>query len=169
MPAIAIRVWSESDSAESLTALLHRAYAPLGARGWNYTAVDQSVKDTKYRIGLGTCAVALDGGVIVGTVTVRGGPVGRSKCAWYRKAGVAIANQLAVEPAWQGRGLGSQLMAWAEAWAAANGYAEIAIDTAESAAHLVDYYARRGFRRVDDVQWPGKRYRSVVLSRSLSP
>jgi len=44
-----------------------------------------------------------------------------------------------------------------------------AIDTAESAARLVLYYTRRGFRRVDDAQWPGKRYRSVVLSKTLSP
>jgi GNAT superfamily N-acetyltransferase len=163
----AIRLLAAGDSLALLTDLLHRAYAPLGARSLNYTAVDQTVETTAHRVSLGTCAVLTLGERIVGTITVRP-PKADSDCAWYRLPHVAIATQFAVEPEHQGAGLGAQLMDWAEAWARSNGYAEIAVDTAEPAAHLVAYYARRGHRLVDDVQWPGKTYRSVILSKRLS-
>jgi GNAT superfamily N-acetyltransferase len=163
----AIRLLAAGDSLALLTDLLHRAYAPLGARALNFTAADQTVETTAYRVSLGTCAVLTLGERIVGTITVRA-PKHDSDCAWYRLPHVAIANQLAVDPEHQGAGLGAQLMEWAEAWARANGYAEIAVDTAEPATDLVAYYAHRGYRRVDDVQWPGKTYRSVILSKRLS-
>jgi GNAT superfamily N-acetyltransferase len=166
--SISIRVLDRSDSLERLTELLHRAYAPLGARSLNYTAVDQSVADTAQRISRGVCAVATVADAIMGTVTVCGGPFAQSRCAWYREPHVAFAQQFAVEPSYQRRGIGSALMTWAEAWARERGYRELAVDTAEPALDLVAYYERRGHRRVDDVQWPGKRYRSVVLSKSLS-
>ena len=166
MSAVVIRPLRDEDSLEDLTALLHRAYAPLGARALNFTAVDQTVEDTAERIALGTCMVATQEEVIVGTVTVRG-PSDASLCAWYRGPQVAIAQQFAVEPSRQRCGIGARLMAWAEVWARDRGYTELAVDTAEPAAHLVAYYERRGHRRVDDVQWPGKRYRSVILSKAL--
>ena len=52
--AIAIRPLGPHDSVEGLTELLHRAYAALGARGWNYTAVDQTIEVTGKRRG-GRC------------------------------------------------------------------------------------------------------------------
>jgi GNAT superfamily N-acetyltransferase len=163
-----IRPIEKSDSLERLTALLHRAYAPLGARSLNFTAVDQTVEDTRYRISRGVCALALVDDAVVGTVTVCGGPFPQSQCAWYREPRVAFAGQFAVEPSFQRRGIGAELMCWAEAWARDRGYSELAVDTAEPAAHLIAYYERRGHRRVDEVQWPGKRYRSVILSKSLA-
>jgi hypothetical protein len=69
LDGIAIRPLDPHDSIEGLTALLHRAYAPLGAMGLNYTAVDQTPSDTRSRIGKGICFVAVDGGGrLVGTV-----------------------------------------------------------------------------------------------------
>jgi hypothetical protein len=54
---------------EELTALLHRAYADLGAMGLNYTAVDQSAEVTRLRIAGGRGFVAIDrAGRIVGTI-----------------------------------------------------------------------------------------------------
>ncbi|HXX85956.1 MAG TPA: GNAT family N-acetyltransferase [Casimicrobiaceae bacterium] len=165
--SVAIRQLAEGDALETLTALLHRAYASLGARGLNYTAVDQSVEETARRIAQGVCAVATLDSVLVGTVLARGGPNLRSTSRWYQQPNVASAGQLAVDPAYQGRGIGSSLVAWAEQWAKSRGYAEIAVDTAEPADHLKRFYTARGYRFVEIVQWQGKRYRSVVLSKSL--
>jgi hypothetical protein len=39
---------------------------------------------------------------------------------------------------------------------------------AEPATHLIDWYMRRGHRAVDHVQWLGKTYRSVALSKPLA-
>lgn len=161
-----IRELTPSDSVEELTELLHRAYARLGEAGLNFTAVDQSAEVTAKRIAHGTCFVAVAGGKIVGTVTVEPAHSG-SHCIYYRKPGVAAAHQFAVDPALQGSGIGAQLLLHAEAWAREHGFSELAIDTAEPATHLVEYYHRRGFEPVDRVQWPGKRYESIVLSKVL--
>ena len=163
-----IRELSPEDSLESLTALLHSAYAALGAMGLNYTAVDQPVEVTARRVSRGRCFVAVLGAEIVGTISV-GPAYPGSSCAYYGQPHLAVANQLAVAPEHQRRGIGSALMERAEAWARAEGFRELAGDTAESAAHLIEYYARRGYRQVALTQWRGKRYRSVILAKELTP
>jgi len=162
-----IRELATGDSIEHLTELLHRAFAPLGRRGMNYSAVDQSSSETARRISTGLCAVATIDGTIVGTVMVEGGPDLTSDSAYYRLSGVASAHQLGVEPSHQRRGIGSALMRWAESWAVRSGYAEIAVDTAEPATELISFYTRMGYRHIEYAQWYGKRYRSVILSKPL--
>ncbi len=54
-----------------------------------------------------------------------------------------------------------------EAWASRQGYGELALDTAEPATHLVALYEKQGYRPVGTVDWPGKVYRSVVMSKVL--
>lgn len=46
---------------------------------------------------------------------------------------------------------------------------ELAMDTAEQAKHRIEFYERLGYRPVGWVQWPGKVYRSVVVSKHLPP
>ena len=41
------------------------------------------------------------------------------------------------------------------------------MDTAEQAEHLITLYAGLGYKHVEFVQWSGKVYRSVVLSKAL--
>ena len=67
-----LRPLSASDSLEALTALLHRAYARLGAMGLNFTAVDQSVETTRARFASGQGFVLDDDGTLVGCVVVAG-------------------------------------------------------------------------------------------------
>jgi GNAT superfamily N-acetyltransferase len=168
-----IRPLSPSDSIDALTALLHRAYAPLGAMGLNYTAVDQSVDTTARRFADGHGFVAEQGGVVVGTVVVNGPrnadetPDARV-CAWYLRRDVAHLHQLGVEPALQGRGIGNALIAACERWAAGEGFRAIALDTAMPATHLRQRYAALGYAEVGDVQWTGKRYRTVIMVKPLS-
>jgi ribosomal protein S18 acetylase RimI-like enzyme len=164
---ITIRRWEETDSLEELTALLHRAYAPLGALGLNYTAVDQSVEVTARRIAQRPCFVAVREGRLVGTVVVTP-PNPGYPCEHYARPDVAGAHQFAVEPEYQGQGIGRALLRAAEEQARADGYAHLSLDTAEEATHLIELYQRLGYRAVDTVQWWGKVYRSVVLSKPLT-
>lgn len=170
--SIAIRTLQAGDSIEALTALLHKAYAALAAQGWNFTAVDQSVEVTARRVATGCCLVAQAGGQLVGTVMVRG-PYRPEVDAWslvtpwYQRADTAILSQFAVDPAVQGQGLGERLLEAAEAWAAAQGYAHVALDTARPAEQLQRRYARRGYAEVGEVQWDGKRYRSVLMVKAI--
>jgi GNAT superfamily N-acetyltransferase len=167
-----LRRLAPSDSLEALTALLHRAYARLGALGLNYTAVDQGVATTAKRVAGGQCFVIEDGGAVIATVTVNG-PwnaatlPGARACAWYLRRDIAHLHQLAVDPAQQGRGHGDRLVAACEEWAREQGYAAIALDTAEPAAHLRQRYARLGYAEVGIAQWAGKRYRSVIGVKPL--
>ncbi len=151
-----------------ITDLIHAAYKRLGDMGFRFWGTWQSESDTRQRCSEGHTLVAIDGGKIVGTVTVKqsddlGDP------EWYKDPGHWIVTQFAVEPSAQKSGLGSRLLCEAEAHAFYQGGTEAAIDTAEGAKHLIDYYARRGYRHVGSVDWDGTNYVSVVMSKRLRP
>jgi GNAT superfamily N-acetyltransferase len=166
-PSVAVRELSACDLIAELTDLVHRAYAPLGALGLNYTAVDQPADETARRAGLGRCALAHINGTIVGTITAQGSNP-RSMSSWIRRPNVASAHQFTVEPALQRHGIGSALLVWSEQWAQSERYTELCVDTAEPAEQLIAFYQRRGYRFIEFAQWPGKSYRTVVLSKSIS-
>ena len=164
--SIDIRPIAPHDSIPELTALLHRAYARLAAMGLRYVATHQSDDITRRRIAQGECHVALANGALIGTIVFK--PMANTRGSpWLDRPDVASLAQFAVDPSWQSQGLGGRLMALAEARAAQTGAAEIALDTAESARHLIDWYARRGYRRIEYAQWQGVNYRSVIMSRPV--
>jgi GNAT superfamily N-acetyltransferase len=163
---VIIRELAPTDLIADLTALLHAAYARLGAMGFNYTAVDQSEDVTRKRIARGLCLVAVDGGALVGTIMFH--PPGRSAgCPCYERPSVATIGQFGVLPGRQGTGTGTRLLRQAEQLAIASGAAELALDTSEGADHLVTWYQREGFHFVEHAQWEGKTYRSVIMSKQV--
>lgn len=162
-----VRSFEESDQISDLTSLLHRAYARLGDMGLNYTAVDQTDEVTAKRIRGGQCFVAARGRKLVGTIVVRP-TYEKNECEYFTRPQVAAAHQFAVDPDLQGKGIGRKLLDHAEEWAAQRGFKELAIDTAEEVTYLIGFYSRLGYRHVGWVQWPGKVYRSVVLSKTLA-
>jgi len=173
MDTIILRPLAATDSLAAITALLHRAYAPLGAAGMNFTAVDQTLEKTQERAGRGQCFVALQGDEIVGSVTVDGMfDPNQHRWAratpWFFRADVAHLHQYAVDPALQGAGLGARLMQACEGWAQAQGHRALALDTAMPATQLRQRYQRAGFREVAQVQWDGKHYRSVIMVKPLA-
>jgi len=97
----------------------------------------------------------------------RAGPR-QAGCEWYEQSGVRIIGQFGVDPASTRQGIGSRLLSFAEQRASALGAVEVALDTAEGAGHLVELYVKRGYRPVGQVQWQGKNYRSLVLSKTLT-
>lgn len=173
MQDITIRPLATTDCLRTLTELLHAAYASLAAQGWNFTAVDQSVDVTRDRLAGAQGFVAEAGGRLVGTIAVRGPkPPDEAYIAdppppLYTTPGTAILSQLGVHPDWRGRQLAERLIDRAEAWAAAQGLCQIALDTAEPATALRARYARRGYAEVGVVQWQGKTYRSVLMCKPL--
>ncbi len=162
--AIAIRLLNASDSIADLTALLHSAYSGLQRLGFNYTAVDQPEEVTRQRVDGGECYVAFDDDRLVGSILFRRRPRG---CAWYEQPHVAAVHQFGVLPAAQRQGVGLQLMRLSEKRALETGATELALDTAEGATHLVDWYKRLGYRKVAIEQWRDKTYRSLILSKQL--
>ena len=149
-----------------LTALLHRAYAPLAAQGLRYMATHQSDGVTRQRVDEGECFVAVADGTICGTIVFKD-TVRTRGCPWYDRDDVASFGQFAVEPDLQARGLGRRLLSLVEDRAAATGAREIALDTAEPATHLVGWYGRLGYCFIGHAQWRHTNYRSVIMSKTL--
>jgi predicted N-acetyltransferase YhbS len=164
--AISIRPLLAGDSLEEITDLLHRAYAVLAGMGLKYMATHQSVEVTRARVAQGECFVAARGNTIVGTIVFR--PAAQTTgCPWYDRPEVASFGQFAVEPRLQSNGLGRQLIAHVEERARVLGASEIALDTAEPAKHLVDWYGRLGYRFIETTNWGHTNYRSVIMSKTL--
>jgi GNAT superfamily N-acetyltransferase len=162
-----IRRLEPTDSVDELTALLHRAFAPLGRMGLTCSCIAQSAATTALRVARGTCFVALRGRRIVGTVTVER-PDPAHACAWYRRPQTASAHQFAVEPGVQHHGCGTRLLEAAQDWAATQACTELALDTPQRARHLVDWYRGHGFAPVAHYQHAGQAYRSVVLGKCIA-
>lgn len=167
-PGLVFRRLDAADSLEELTDLLHRAYAPLPLMGFNYLASHQDVPTTAKRASAGECMVGVLDGRLVATGTLV--PPGQSKGTdWYERRDVAVIKQLAVDPDLQRRGIASAMMDRMERRAHDLGAAEIAVDTAEGAEHLIRIYQSRGYRLVGHADWrPTTNYRSVVLSLALA-
>lgn len=120
-----VRPWQAGDARAALTALLHRAFAPLAAAGMTFTAASQTEAMAGQRLRHGHGLVAEQGGQIVGTVTVNGAcDPNRQAWAratpWFYRDDVAHLHQLAVDPAAQGQGIGAALMQAADAFIRVN-------------------------------------------------
>ncbi len=164
MPDFTIRPWCETDDAEALTDLLHRAYRPLADAGMHFVASHQDSATTLKRIARGRGFLAINGSRFLGTIVYY--PPGSSNgCDWYRRPGVATFGQFAVEPGLQRQGIGTSLIDHVTSLALADGASELALDTSEHAHGLIAYYRRLGFREVARTRWPEVNYESLILSR----
>jgi predicted N-acetyltransferase YhbS len=163
---IVIRRLAPGDDLVELTGLLHRAYAPLAARGLRYHATHQSPDVTARRAARGTCLVAEQSGRVVGTITVCAADAASSVAA-YREAGVFTFGQYAVDPGHKGLGLGRRLHDAALEIARAAGGHAMMLDTAAPAADLIAMYARWGYVEVGRHRWDVTNYESVLMRRAL--
>jgi GNAT superfamily N-acetyltransferase len=166
-PTVTIRKFlCERDSASELTLLLNRAYKKLADMGLRFVATYQDESITRERMRGSECYVALVDGRLVGTILYRD-PSRTKGCPWYDGDGVASFGQYAVDPTFQGSGLGSALLQVVEQRARDCGAFELALDTAEPAEHLIKMYEAKGYRIVERVQWDVTNYLSVVMSKTL--
>jgi GNAT superfamily N-acetyltransferase len=163
---IQYRFLSPTDDVSAITGLLHKAYAPLAEAGLRFVASHQDPEVTRRRMAKGDTIVAVVDASIVGIVTLartsttEGSP-------FYDRIDVASFGQFAVEPTFQGAGVGSTLLTLVEGLAAARGVGELALDTSEQAVHLIRFYTSRGYRFVEFVRWPEVNYRSMIFAKQL--
>jgi GNAT superfamily N-acetyltransferase len=164
--AIHYRFLSPQDNIETITVMLHEAYAPLAAAGMRFVASHQDAEVTKRRLSKGETIVAVDGGSIVGIVTL----IDAAKTtgsAFYNRPDVASFGQFAVRPSHQRLGIGSTLVDMVEQRAAETGVAELGLDTSEHAHHLIAFYEGKGYRFVEYCKWNGVNYRSMIFGKQL--
>ena len=165
-PDVLLRRLAPTDSADELTDLLHRAYAPLAAAGMRFHATHQDVATTRERCEAGECYVLAQGGRLIGTVTFKDARQ-TSGTPHLDREDVASFGQLCVDPAWQGQGLAGILFDLVERRAHETGAAAIALDTSERATALIATYSRRGYVFVEHAQWDHTNYRSVIMSKRV--
>jgi GNAT superfamily N-acetyltransferase len=165
---VSVRPITDGDSIAELTDFLHRSYRVLADMGLRFFATHQTEEQTRERIANGLCLLALNDERVIGTIfycdPARSGGTG-----WYDRPDVAYFGQFAVEPSLRRCGLGRMLLEIVEEIAREDGAAELGLDTAETAHHLISYYGSLGYRHVTHVQWDVTNYRSVIMSKRLSP
>lgn len=170
-PALApltLRELTSEDSLVDLTALLHRAYAPLATEGMHYLASHQATEMTVQRLVGATTVVATDEtGALIGTISVAHPDTPNPYLDFYDRIGNSHFFMFGIDAAYQGSGLGTQFMEHIEQIAIDLGADEIACDTSEDAHRLIDWYTKLGYARVGTVDWDIVNYRSVLLAKAL--
>jgi GNAT superfamily N-acetyltransferase len=167
-PDVHIRTFDAGrDSVLQLTSLLNRSYKQLADIGFRFVASHQDSDRTLERIQNATCFIGTIGEQIVATISYYN-PQSTNYPGWPEGASVAHFGQFAVEPSLQSKGLGTYLLEHVEQYAREQKIEELALDTAENASHLVNYYSSKGYRFITHVQWEETNYRSVIMSKKLS-
>ena len=157
------------NDAAALTGLLNRAYRELHDSGLNFTAATQDVDTTRGRIAEGACWVVEHEGSVSATMTMSVPPPQDIQLLsdHARSPRTGWLCQVAVGPELRGRSVSQVLFETAMSWAVDEGVETIGLDTAAPATHLRTLYARWGFDEVDAVQFPGKNYASIVMTRGI--
>lgn len=165
---VTFRLLSNEDSIEELTHLLNRSYKILADMGLNYVAASQNCDITLNRVRSAyKCYIGVYKNKIVSTLSLYS-PKSSDKGSWYSKDFVAKIGQFAVEPELQKYGMGNKMMDFIEDEARnMKNIKEIALDTAETAHHLINFYKKRNYRYIETIQWNETNYKSVVLSKVL--
>lgn len=135
--------------------------------GFRYLATHQSDDETLRRLSKGKSYLGISENRIISTVTLYPEDTESHNAYWYKKTGVAHFGQFCVLPEYQKKGIGNFIMQQIEQRAKTDGALELALDTAEGAEQLIDFYKRRGYRFIEYVNWNVTNYRSVILSKKL--
>lgn len=162
---ILIRRFTKDDSISELTALLHRAYKQLADMGLYFVATYISDEEAKLLIDRGECFIAELNGKIIGSILLYA--KGKNNPPLYLREDVSVFGKFAVEPEYQKSGIGDKLMKYIEDYVKSKGVKILALDTAEQAQHLIDYYSRRGYKFAGYHKWGMVNYRSVIMSKEL--
>lgn len=144
---------------ETITELLHKAFAEHAEQGLHYSACDQTTEITRKRCENGICLVALSDGVLVGTGTVS------FFCKRNKKYG--YLSQIAVLPNCKTQGIGTKLRDEIVEICFKNKVEAIYCNTSEKATKVVNWYVNAGWQKVGMYSYMGTNYYSIVFRYSI--
>ena len=164
---LVIREFQSTDDVGRLTDLIHSAYASHAASGLKYWGTHQTIEDTKKRITMGICLIALIDGEYIGTGLFRR-PQPDSPIELYRQPSVWALAQFCVDPRYKGIGYGKAIHSHGLQLLKEIGISTLALDTAEPAKALIEMYKSWGYKLVGTCDWrPFTNYPSVVMSLEI--
>lgn len=132
----------------ALTAAAYRAYIPLLGRLPLPMTVDYRPKVLNQEVDL-----------------LSWGPQPVGVLVWAREPEALLIESVAVSPAFQRRGCGRYLLAWAEQRARHAGYSRIRLYTNDRLPDKVRWYLRLGYQEIDREPYRGSAW--VHLAKSL--
>jgi len=92
------------------------------------------------------------------------------KIEWKQNQGPhLIMHRLAVHPHIQGKGIATRLIAFAEDYAARNGYTSIRLDTYAKNTRALEIYPRLGYDHRGEVGFPNRTANFPVFEKVLKP
>jgi ribosomal protein S18 acetylase RimI-like enzyme len=153
--SISIRHAAPSDC-DAAWRLVDSCRADLAARGiaqWHdeYPTMATVAAD----IGNARLFLLAWGGAFVGAVTLdANADPAYAAIRWESADPALIVHRLCVDPRWQGKGLGSRLMDFAEQHAASEGFASIRLDAYSGNPGAVALYRKRGYREAGQLYFP---------------
>ena len=128
---------------------------------WQTTGVLTPGRDPAADIS--DCLTSGRGGILV--AEKQGGLCATVMCGHDHKRGWLY--YVAVAPAFQGRGLGAQILAAGEDWVRSRGFHLCSLTVAEEARHNVRYYLRHGYA-VEPNSSEHRRAQGVILTKTLA-
>ncbi len=146
---------------EEITELLHTAFAKRVNQGMRFRAASQDVQTTIEKVGDGICLVALLDNKLVGTITVIYRKVDSKNKKWYHNNSYCYADQLAVHPAYQKKGIAEKLRAERLKICFEKKVDACILDTSIKAKSLVKLHIDSGFQKVELLSSPHTNYYSV--------
>jgi ribosomal protein S18 acetylase RimI-like enzyme len=154
---VVVRKVREAEQAEAgrVTAEAYREFARPGETDWERYL--ERIADVAERAGRTTVLVAVEGGRILGSLTLElEGRVRDASDEDHRPLDVLEAHirMLGVDPAARGRGVARALMVEAEAIARAAGKSVMTLNTTRRMRAARAMYERLGYRRTEDTVFP---------------
>lgn len=164
---ISIAPIQPDDDAMAVFRLVQRAYAPLAAEGLRFTATYQNASQIMSRLHEDRGFLIRRQGQIIGAFGMTY-PEKPNYGDWVCPGSLASFQLFCVDPDCQGLGVGTRALRHMERLAKEWGAEWLALDTADTAAHLISFYRRNGFERVGSVDYrPSTNYLSVVLAKPI--
>lgn len=154
MANLTMRLATQADM-PAVFAVYQTAIDDMNARGipqWDERYPTPEILTADLARGELYVAVA-DGGVLAAVVLNEECDPAYETAAWQGGEPYVIVHRLCVSPAAQGKGVGRGLMAAAETWARARGYADIRLDAFSQNPHALRMYAGLGYEKRGEAIW----------------
>ncbi|MBD3920416.1 GNAT family N-acetyltransferase [Paenibacillus sp. PR3] len=112
--------------------------------------------------------IRMDGRVVAAVVVDANQSDKYKSLAWSDRDGTpSCIHRLVVHPEYQGRGLGKQLLQYAEALAKQQGSSSIRLDVYKGNPSAVNMYSRANYKQVGEVKYPMREIPYLVMEKVL--